>query len=417
MKKNILKIFSIIALVILMSGCVKYNVNIKITDDKKMNMELIIATLKSMQSEESGMEFNTNDSTEELQKDGWKEEKYEDDEYIGSKLTKTFKNIDDISTSSQTEYDFNALVQEGKETKYMFHKKTENGKSIYTAKFKADANTDNMTTDEEDKEEVKLTEEENEQQKQIEEMTKQMLSTADLKMTIEVPKVISSNATEVKGNKLTWDLTKMKDGESIEFAFEIKDKSSFPIIPIAIGGGILLLIIIIVIVISSKKKKTKNEEVSHQANNSYSAIPEMNAPQTTNDTPMMINQTPEVQPPMMMNPISDVQPATEVVNQTPEVQPPMMMNPISDAQPTTEVVNQTPEVQPPIMMNPISDVQPTTEVVNQTPEVQPPIMMNPISDTQPTTEVVNQTPEVQPPMMMNPTPPSIPNDAENNNTI
>ena len=269
MKKRFLRLFSIIAVALLLSGCVKYNFNAKITSDKKMTLELIIATSKSLQgtgtgSEDGeGNETTTEEDDEELKKlkdAGWTVEEYEDDTYKGTKLKKTYDNIDEITTEDKTEYDLNALMQKGEEAKYMFYKAK--GTNVYEAVFKASTNTG--STGEDEKKPEDMTPEEKAQYEQQQALAKQMMSSMDLKMNIEVPKVVSSNATTTDGNKLTWDLTKMEEGQNIEFKFELGDaakkaedtkSNAFPIIPVAIGGGVALLVVIILVVALSKKKK------------------------------------------------------------------------------------------------------------------------------------------------------------------
>ncbi len=251
MKKKILGLFSIFAIAILMSGCVKYNANIKITSDKKMTMELIIATSKSMQGMMEGAEEQEdNEEIQKLKEAGWTVESYEDSEYKGQKLKKTYSNIDELTADSETNYDLNELVQEGKEAKYMFYK--EAGSDVYKAKFKANTNMD----DSGDVDVENMTPEEKAEYEQTQEMAKQMLSSTDLKLTVEVPKVVSSNATTTDGNKLTWDLTKLENVSAIEFQFELKGGSSFPIVPVVIGGCVLLIAVVAVILISKKKKTT-----------------------------------------------------------------------------------------------------------------------------------------------------------------
>jgi len=265
MKKRFLRIFSIIAVVLLMSGCVKYNINAKITSDKKMVMELIIATSLNGQqgTGEEGEEGEEASEDEEqiakLKEAGWSVEEYKEDDYKGSKLSKTFNNIDDVTTDSETIFDLNDLMQKGKESTFIFYK--EKGTNVYKAKFKASMSTGS----EEEKKPEDMTPEEKQQYEQTQELYKQMMKTMDLKMNVEVPKVVSSNATTTDGNKLTWDLTKMKSEDAIEFSFELgsnggaksddSKSSSFPIVPVAIGGGVALVLIIIIVIVATKKKK------------------------------------------------------------------------------------------------------------------------------------------------------------------
>ena len=339
MKKRILRIFSIIAVALLLSGCVKYNINVKINNNKKMTMELIIATSKSMQGtgETSESSEDDEDSLKKLKDAGWTVEEYEDDTYKGSKLKKTFDNIDEITTDSQEEYDLNALMQEGKESKYMFYK--EKGTNVYKAKFKASANTG---TSESEKKPEEMTPEEKEQYEQSQQLAKQMMSTMDLKMNVEVPKLVGSNATTVDGNKLTWDLTKMKEKEDIEFSFELvansgssdgeKSENSFPIVPVAIGGGVALVVILVIVVLATKKKKPVE-----------AAPAAVEAPIETLDTttPVAPVETPVEAPVVPETPVE----VTPVVPET-KVEAPVVETPVVPEVTPVEPVVETPVVEP-----------------------------------------------------------------------
>ena len=169
----------------------------------------------------------------------------------------------------------------------MFYKKTENGKTTYVAKIKA--NTGTTTGEgEEETENTETTTSDSETEieggESLEALTKEMTKTMDVKFSVEVPKVISHNATSVEGNKLTWDLTKTKEDEDIEFEFELGEeektlpasKKNFPIIPIAIGlGGIILFIILITFIAESQKKK---EKIIQEANTDQTSTVPIDSP-------------------------------------------------------------------------------------------------------------------------------------------
>ncbi len=249
----------------------------------------------------------------------------------------------------------------------MFYKRVENGKEIYKAIIKADtseategsgegtkpettepAPTEPETTEPAEGEETEGVEVETEgdllTNEQSEALGQQMLSTMDLKITVEAPNVISSNATTTDGNKLTWDLTKTK--EDMEFEFAIPLKSQLPIIPIAIGGGVVLLIVVIVVVvIIAKGKKGKKEE----------AAPVVDAPVPTPVAPEPVaTPAPEAipTPEPVVNPEPVVAPAEPVVPEqipaaTPEAQMPEPMPAVE--QPPVEpapMVQQAPQEQP-----------------------------------------------------------------------
>lgn len=264
--KKVLKTISLFLVVVLLSGCVKYNIEMNITKDKKMNMVFVSAVDKTMFGEEA-QETEDSEELQKLKDAGWKLEKYEDDKWKGSKLSKSFDDIDKLSTENETIFDLNKFGQEGQMPANVFQKATQDGKTVYKAKFSFKMTSGNEEIQDETNEEMDLGENDSleevpeddisENNESMEEMIKKMSGSMDLKLTVNVPKVISNNATTVDGNKLTWDLTKMQEGTNIEFAFSLDGGSSFPLIYVIIGGCVLLIIIVLVVLLS--KKKTSND--------------------------------------------------------------------------------------------------------------------------------------------------------------
>jgi hypothetical protein len=85
-----------------------------------------------------------------------------------------------------------------------------------------------------------------------------MQEQVDLKVLVEVPEVVNSNATSKKGNTLIWDLKKFK-GKNIEFEFAFPNSGiNLPIIPIvAIIAIIAVVIVVIVLLIKKRNNKEK----------------------------------------------------------------------------------------------------------------------------------------------------------------
>ena len=248
--KKVLRTIAIFLAVVLMSGCVKYNVDIKVSNDGKMDMTFIAAVSSSLQ--EGATETTDEEAIEKLKNAGWKVEEYKDETYSGSKLTKSFGHVDTISSAEEVIVDLNEFGEKGDLAEKLFQKTTKDGKTVYVAKFKVDLSsaTGTDTATEEGTEET-----EDDSTQQMQAMMQQMMSTMDLKFTVEVPNVVSSNATTTEGNKLTWDLSKLESGKNIEFTFSLPGGgSSFPIVPVAIGIGAVVVIGIIVAVVLSKKK-------------------------------------------------------------------------------------------------------------------------------------------------------------------
>lgn len=264
--KKVLRTILLFMVVVLLSGCVKYNIEMNITKDKKMNMVFISAADKSMFGD-SIEEPEDNEELQKLKNEGWKLGKFEDDKWKGAKLSKSFDDIDKLSTENETIFDLNKFGQEGQMPANVFQKTTQDGETVYKAKFAFKMTNGDEEIQDETNEEMDLGENDSleevpeddtsENNESMEEMIKKMSGSMDLKLTVNVPKVISSNATTVEGNKLTWDLTKMQEGTNIEFAFSLDEGLSFPLIYVIIGGCALLIIIVLVVLLS--KKKTSND--------------------------------------------------------------------------------------------------------------------------------------------------------------
>ncbi len=282
--KKLSKIVLLLFVVLFMSGCVKYNVDIKISNNKKMDMSFISAVSSSLKGQGTETTEENDDAIEKLKSEGWKVEEYKDDTYEGYKLTKSFANIDDLSSSNETVVNLNEFGQEGKLANVLFQKKEEGGKTVYYANFKFSISDSDASTEDA----------EGEQDNQMQEMVKQMMKTMDLKFTVEVPKVLSSNATTTDGNKLTWDLTKMEEGKNIEFSFTVNN-SSFPVIPVAIGVGVLV-IIVLVVVLSKKGKKEETPIYTEE-----SITPEVSS------TPATAEEVQSVAPAMPEAPVEPIQ--------------------------------------------------------------------------------------------------------------
>ena len=124
--KKVLRTISLFMVVVLLSGCVKYNIEMNITKDKKMNMVFISATDKSMFGD-SIEETEDNEELQKLKNEGWKLEKIEDDKWKGAKLSKSFDDIDKLSTENETIFDLNKFGQEGQMPANVFQKTTQDG--------------------------------------------------------------------------------------------------------------------------------------------------------------------------------------------------------------------------------------------------------------------------------------------------
>jgi len=224
------KSISIFILIILLTGCAKFETTMTINKDKSMELSIISALDKNIaQNKIDTVDIN------EYERRGFYIEKYIEDGKKGYKLIRQIKNIDDVSTEGNISKEEMTEGLYG-DSEYIFIVKKGFFKTTYKAEYDFDIS--------------ELLVDENNQLLQPYE-SKDM----DLKFRLNLPyKAISSNATSKsnQGKILEWDLTQVKE---ISFEFPIYDMTK---IYISIGVGILVFLLIIVSLMSKKKKKPKS---------------------------------------------------------------------------------------------------------------------------------------------------------------
>lgn len=378
MKKS-LYILTIFIIAICLSGCVKYNANMEIKKDKSMDFSIIYA----MDTQYFGdQEVLTEENRKELEEEGFKVTDYQEDTMKGFTLTKSIKNIDELSTTENTDYSL-SNIEEDKD-KEMF--KVEKGffKNKYIANFKFD--TEDSAITEEETSDGTITDgysdgtiEENPDSysdfpmdgtegyndSSMDDFSNMATSNLDLSLNVTLPyQAISNNATKTENDNktLSWDLTS-SEIETINFEFELYNMTN---IYLTIGG-IALLIIIIIVVTVTKHKKRKNigkemkdlsqnnqptppttpsntQTITLPTNNSQTSmqeIPNMNLNQQNNTTygfnniPQPIEQNTNVQP---INTFNNLQ---QPVNQNIEPTPQPNVSPVEN-----NIQPQTPPIDP-----------------------------------------------------------------------
>lgn len=264
-----IKFLVLLMAVVLLTGCVKMDVTMEIKNDKSMNFSMIYAVSKELD------EYNTSSDEEQIKEyenKGFYVEKYDKDGKSGYKITKQYKNIDDISTEGALEkVDMTEALSN--DNQYMFTIKKGFLKNTYSASYNFNTSgyeSNGFESEYYDTCEYRLTgfscgpdvvqdQEANRaayeeyvkyQQKQMSEFTEGM----DLKFNLKLPnKVKSSNATSVTngGKNLVWDLSKTSD---VVFEFEVYNMTN---VYIAIGVGIGIAFILFICIISMKKGGNK----------------------------------------------------------------------------------------------------------------------------------------------------------------
>ena len=378
MKKS-LYILTIFIIAICLSGCVKYNANMEIRKDKSMDFSIVYA----MDTQYFGdQEVLTEENRKELEEEGFKVTNYQEDTMKGFTLTKSIKNIDELSTTENTDYSLSNI----EEDKEMF--KVEKGffKNKYIANFKFD--TEDSAITEEETSDGTITDgysdgtiEENPDSysdfpmdstegyndSSMDDFSNMATSNLDLSLNVTLPyQAISNNATKTENDNkiLSWDLTS-SEIETINFEFELYNMTN---IYLTIGG-IALLIIIIIVVTVTKHKKRKNigkemkdlsqnnqptppttpsntQTITLPTNNSQTSmqeIPNMNLNQQNNTTygfnniPQPIEQNTNVQPINTFNNLQ--QPVNQNIEPTPQPNIPPVENNIQPQTPPIEPSN------------------------------------------------------------------------------
>ena len=378
MKKS-LYILTIFIVTICLSGCVKYNANMEIKKDKSMDFSIVYA----MDTQYFGdQEVLTEENRKELEEEGFKVTDYQEDTMKGFTLTKSIKNIDELSTTENTDYSLSNI----EEDKEMF--KVEKGffKNKYIANFKFD--TEDSAITEEETSDGTITDgysdgtiEENPDSysdfpmdstegyndSSMDDFSNMATSNLDLSLNVTLPyQAISNNATKTENDNktLSWDLTS-SEIETINFEFELYNMTN---IYLTIGG-IALLIIIIIVVTVTKHKKRKNigkemkdlsqnnqptppttpsntQTITLPTNNSQTSmqeIPNMNLNQQNNTTygfnniPQPIEQNTNVQPINTFNNLQ--QPVNQNIEPTPQPNIPPVENNIQPQTPPIDPSN------------------------------------------------------------------------------
>lgn len=304
MKKG-LKLFATVLTVLLLStGCVKYETTMTINDDNSVNYSTIIGYNKEDITKMGGTLDDaykettvTEDMKKEYKKAGINIESYEDDTTIGVNLYKNFDSIDDITTQVDTSCELD-LYNKKVDNQYCFKKTKGFFFDTYTAKISTKSyyegltrGTKTITNVEDFKQEYNITDEEYDAtygddgtvtfvskgvpnkvfiydpnllenyNNELNDMMDQYSETASLKFILNNYSAVGkNNATkkEKDGKRLIWDFTDTENKvDYIEF--EIK-RPNWLFIILSGVTAIFILILIIGIIVSSITKKAEEKK-------------------------------------------------------------------------------------------------------------------------------------------------------------
>lgn len=234
--KKISKIFILFSLILALTGCMKMNMNMEITEDLKMNVSMEMLMQESILS-------SLGTSKEEMVSSMKEEMESEIDD---AKVEEIEKTIDGetwigISVTSDELYDLEA------------DKILEKNGDIITLTLPMNELSDEMDMGDID-----------DMGYSIEDLKS---SGVEMNLTIKMPGEVTSNVGEVTGDTVTIDLLELMNGnnniENIEIEANVSKKvssglSNNTMIYIAIAIGVIVVIVIIIFVVKKKKKQSKN---------------------------------------------------------------------------------------------------------------------------------------------------------------
>ena len=309
MKKDFktFKLLLIALMLMLSSGCVKYNLTMDIKKDKSMDFNMIAAFDESFA--ENG-EMNITEAKDEVKNQYCSVSDYNESNMKGINVSCKFPNIDELSSETTVkEADFESIM-DGKDSKLFTFKK---GffKNTYTFKLDSSSSSD-LLGDKEDEGSYDYREEDDYDDYDYDsdyddyddydyydsdgsgntDFDMSALSSMDLKFEVKLPyKAISSNATSKEDNEkhLTWDLMKMAQSEDgnnvVELTFALYNTSNIAIV------AVIVIALIAVGVIFFMKNKKKNVTGVTNMNTNNGMVNPANVPQDMFGNNFPINNT------------------------------------------------------------------------------------------------------------------------------
>ena len=311
MKKDFktFKLLLIALMLMLSSGCVKYNLTMDIKKDKSMDFNMIAAFDESFA--ENG-EMNITEAKDEVKNQYCSVSDYNESNMKGINVSCKFPNIDELSSETTVkEADFESIM-DGKDSKLFTFKK---GffKNTYTFKLDSSSSSD-LLGDKEDEGSYDYREEDDYDDYDYDsdyddydydsdlyddsdgsdntDLDMSALSSMDLKFEVKLPyKAISSNATSKEDNEkhLTWDLMKMAQSEDgnnvVELTFALYNTSNIAIV------AVIVIALIAVGVIFFMKNKKKNVTGVTNMNTNNGMVNPTNVPQDMFGNNFPINNT------------------------------------------------------------------------------------------------------------------------------
>lgn len=393
------KLIGIILCALLITGCeLKYEGQVEITSDGKMDMSIIMAYDRELISTLIYMEENDdllgNEDEDDMsdipeasitkirtyleenkpeEQDGVEISRYERNGYYGYQMTYEINNIDDVSSKEKVDSslfeDFNIQDTENtnnnNEKKIMFQKEDD----TYYANYKLNDTSDSSNGMSANLSRINLS----------------------LKYTVTLPtKPIEHNADTISedGKTLTWNISSLnEDRDSIKYSFKLKDVVAgaktdglnTEMIMLIAGIVIIVIIIVVVLILFARNNKKLDKSLEALDQTIPSATPKPNTPVVEN-TPVSNTNTEQT-------PIETV--AVVETNQTSVIEQPASQT-VAQPQPTMQI--ETVPVVENIPVTPTQTLEQNNTVVAETPIVENMQVENPQIGT---TEQLKTTPNLE----------------------
>lgn len=417
------KLIGIILCALLITGCeLKYEGQVEITSDGKMDMSIIMAydrelisTLIYMEENDDLLGSEDEDDMSDIpeasitkirtyleenkpeEQDGVEVSRYERNGYYGYQMTYEINNIDDVSSKEKVDSslfeDFNIQDTENtnnnNEKKIMFQKEDD----TYYANYKLSDTSNSSNGMEANLSMINLS----------------------LKYTVTLPtKPIEHNADTISedGKTLTWNISSLnEDRDSIKYSFKLKDVVvgaktdglNTEMIMLIAGIVIIVIIIVVVLILFARNNKKLDKSLEALDQTIPSATPKSNTPVVEN-TPVSITNTEQApietvsvaetnQTSMTEQPTSQtvVQPQSTMQIETVPVVENIPVTPTQTLEQNNTVVAEAPIVENMQVENPQIG---TTEQLQTTPNLEEmPIIIEP--SVVPAVPGVQETPEPQ----------------------
>lgn len=302
--KKYYKLFFVFVMMFLLTGCMKANINMTINKDKSMTLGVIYAISDEL-AKESTDSTDFKEESDNLKKNGFTVTGYKKDGFTGIEANKTFKNIDEISSDKDTNFDLNALMEKNKDAKNNgFKVKKGLFKNHYYATMKVDTSGTTGGTNGRQFREADESDSDESDLDQFGDLDySSMMSGMDLSFVVNVPyKAINSNATSTEndGKTLKWDLTKVKEDLTFEFAL-------YNMRNIFIAGGVALVIVLLIVTSIITKGKSSKPVAANVTNTVQNTVNQ------NNESVTPVNNQPTDNP----SPVTNEQPVVNNVSEAP----------------------------------------------------------------------------------------------------